>query len=147
VNRDFVEILEELSAAGAEFLVVGAHALAAYDRPRATGDLDIWVHATSENAQRVWSALMRFGAPLHDLTIDDLSTPCITFQMGLEPQRIDILTEISGVTFEDAWPNRLFVEKDGLRYSVIGKEDLIRNKRATGRSKDLVDVENLERAG
>jgi hypothetical protein len=145
MNRDFVEMLHELSAAGADFLLVGAYALAAHERPRATGDLDIWVRPSRENAERVWAALVRFGAPLHELTIDDLSSPGITFQMGIEPSRIDILTGISGVTFDEAWPNRLLVEHDGLRYGVIGKKDLIRNKRAAARPKDLLDVSNLER--
>ncbi len=145
MNRDFVEILQELSASGAEFLVVGAHALAAYDRPRATGDLDIWVRATPENARLVWSALVRFGAPLHALSVEDLSAPGITYQMGVAPYRIDILTAISGVTFEDAWRNRREVENNGVHYAVIGKDDLIANKLATGRPKDLLDVENLRR--
>ena len=144
MNRDFVEMLQELSAAGADFLVVGAHALAAHERPRATGDLDIWVRATPENALRVWKALVEFGAPLLDLTLADLSSPGITFQMGQVPQRIDILTDISGVTFEEAWPNRLPIDREGLRYAVIGKADLIRNKRATGRPRDVVDADNLE---
>ena len=143
MNRDFVEILRELSAAGADFLVVGAHALAAHDRPRATGDLDIWVRATPENAKKVWRALGVFGAPLHSVTIDDFSTPGITFQMGLPPYRIDILTAISGVTFDEAWPNRISNEFQGQRYAVIGKDDLIRNKIASGRPKDLVDVDAL----
>jgi hypothetical protein len=146
VNRDFVEILDELSAARAEFLVVGAHALAAHDRPRATGDLDIWVRATPENAERVWTALVRYGAPLHELTRDDLAQPGITFQMGLPPYRVDILTEISGVTFDEAWPNRIVNDFSGHTYAVIGREELIRNKRATGRPKDLLDVIELERA-
>lgn len=145
MNRDFVEILHELSAAGAEFLVVGAHALAAHDRPRATGDLDIWVRASPDNAERVWAALVRYGAPLHKLTQDDLSAPGITFQMGLPPYRVDLLTEISGVTFDEAWPNRIVNEFAGHAYPVIGREDLIRNKRATGRPKDLLDVIELER--
>jgi hypothetical protein len=145
MNRDFVEMLQELSAAGADFLVVGAHALAAHDRPRATGDLDIWVRASPENAQRVWNALIQFGAPLVDLTLDDLSSPGITFQMGQPPKRIDILTGVSGLTFDEAWPNRIEVEHQGLRYGVIGKADLIRNKRAAARPKDLVDADDLER--
>ena len=120
MNRDFVEMLQELSATGAEFMLVGAYALAAHERPRATGDIDIWVRATPENAIRVWGALVRFGAPLHDLTLEDLSAPGITFQMGLAPKRIDILTSISGVSFEEAWPNRLVIEDHGLRYAVIG---------------------------
>jgi hypothetical protein len=145
VNRDFEEILSGLSAAGAEFLVVGAHALAAHDRPRSTGDLDIWVRADRANAERVWAALSSFGAPLHDLSLDDLAEPGIVFQMGLPPYRIDILTEISGVTFDEAWPNRIINEFEGQPYPVIGRLDLIRNKRAAGRPKDLVDADELER--
>jgi hypothetical protein len=144
VNRDFVEILAALSAADAEFLVVGAHALAAHKRPRATGDLDIWVRATPENAKKVWSALTAFGAPLHDLTIDDLSDPEVVFQMGLPPYRIDILTSISGVAFEEAWPNRIINDFEGQPYAVIGLRDLIRNKRAAGRPQDVVDADELE---
>jgi hypothetical protein len=143
LNRDFVEILRELSDAGADFLVVGAHALAAHDRPRATGDLDIWVRPTPENARKVWRALGAFGAPLQNVTIDDFSAPGVTFQMGLPPYRIDILTEISGVTFDEAWPNRVSNEIHGQPYAVIGKEELIRNKLASGRPKDLVDVDAL----
>jgi len=125
-------------------MVVGAYALAAHERPRATGDIDIWVRPTPENAERVWAALVRFGAPLHELTMADLSAPGITFQMGLQPRRIDILTSISGLTFDEAWPNCITVEHDDLRYAVIGKSDLITNKRAAGREKDLLDVSNLE---
>ncbi len=145
MNRDFVEILQELSAAGAEFLVVGAYAMAAHNEPRATGDIDIWIRPTRENAQRVWAALVAFGAPLHEITLEELSAPGITFQMGLPPSRIDILTDITGVAFQDAWMNRLTMESNGTAYAVIGRADLIRNKRATGRPKDLLDVETLER--
>jgi hypothetical protein len=144
VNRDFAEILAALSDADADFLVVGAHAMAAHQRPRATGDLDIWVRATPENAARVWQALTRFGAPLHELNVEDLSSPGVVFQMGLPPLRIDILTELSGIKFEEAWPNRIVNEFQGQRYSVIGRKDLIRNKRATGRPQDLVDADALE---
>ena len=112
---------------------------------RATGDLDIWVRPTAANAQRVWEALRNFGAPLTELTIADLATPGIVFQIGLPPQRIDILTGLSGLTFDEAWPNRLEIEDGSVRYAVIGRSDLIRNKRATGRPQDLVDIENLER--
>ncbi|HEX8620273.1 MAG TPA: DUF6036 family nucleotidyltransferase [Thermoanaerobaculia bacterium] len=145
MNRDFVEMLQALSESGAEFMVVGAYALAAHERPRATGDIDIWVRPAPENARLVWTALLRFGAPLEDLTVDDLSQPGIIFQIGRVPKRIDILTQISGVSFDEAWPNRILVESDGVRYAVIGKHELIQNKLATGRPKDLVDVRNLER--
>ena len=144
MNRDFVEILAGLSEAGAEFLVVGAHALAAHGRPRATGDLDIWVRPTPSNAARVWDALVRFGAPLHDLTPGDLQVPDVVFQMGLPPNRIDLLTTISGVEFEQAWKDRVTVSVAGLTVPTIGREDLIRNKRAAGRPRDLADVEELE---
>lgn len=145
MNRDFVEMLCALCDAEADFLVVGAHALAAHELPRATQDLDLWVRATPENAVRVWRALAEFGAPLNQVTLDDFARPGVTLQIGLPPYRIDILTEISGVTFEEAWPNRLVVQNYGRTYSVIGKAELIRNKRAAARPKDLVDVENLER--
>ena len=138
-------MLSGLSDSGVEFLLVGAYAMAAHGHPRATGDLDIWVRANPENAVKVLVALSRFGAPLHDLTIEDLSTPGIIFQIGVEPSRIDILTEISGVIFSDAWRRKISIEMDGCSMSVIGLEDLIKNKRAAGRAKDIADVETLER--
>ncbi|HMM35235.1 MAG TPA: hypothetical protein PKA62_10955, partial [Thermoanaerobaculia bacterium] len=109
MERDFVEMLSALDAAGAEYLVVGAHALAAHGVPRATGDLDIWVRATPENARRVLAALREFGAPLFDLTANDLSRPGTVFQIGVVPVRIDLLTSISGVGFEEAWAGRVEV--------------------------------------
>ncbi len=133
-------MLSGLSDSGVEFLLVGAYAMAAHGHPRATGDLDIWVRANPENAVKVLVALSRFGAPLHDLTIEDLSTPGIIFQIGVEPSRIDILTEISGVIFSDAWKRKISIEMNGCSMSVIGLEDLIKNKRAVGRAKDIADV-------
>ncbi|HUM00734.1 MAG TPA: hypothetical protein VL084_00485 [Thermoanaerobaculia bacterium] len=144
MNPDFVEMLSELSASGADFLVVGAHALAAHGHPRATGDLDVWVRADPENAPRVLEALRRFGAPLFDLSVEDLSRPGTVFQIGTAPARIDILTGVSGLTFEQAWPRRTTVKLGELSVGVIGREDLIRNKRATGRPQVLVDAAVLE---
>jgi hypothetical protein len=145
LNRDFVEMLSALFAAGAEFLVVGAHALAAHGTPRATGDLDIWVRPSPENAVRVHAALRTFGAPLFDLSVDDLSRAGIVFQIGLPPYRIDILTGISGVTFDEAWPGRLISAVDGLQVPFIGRAELVKNKRAAARPKDLVDADALEK--
>lgn len=145
MNRDFAEMLSALSAAGAEYLVVGAHALAAHGHPRATGDLDVWVRPDPANAERVWAALMKFGAPLSALKKTDLQTPGVVFQIGAAPVRIDILTAIDGVEFADAWSRRVVVEIDGQRVALIGKEDLIRNKRAAGRPQDLADVAALEK--
>lgn len=143
MERDFVEMLSALNAAGAEYLVVGAHALAAHGVPRATGDLDIWVRATPDNARRVLDALRDFGAPLFDLSIDDLSQPETVFQIGVVPVRIDLLTSISGVGFEEAWAGRIPGTIEGVAFGVIGREDLLRNKRATGRPQDLLDAETL----
>jgi hypothetical protein len=144
MNRDFAEMLSALSAAGAEFLVVGAHAVAAHGYPRATGDLDVWVRPTTENAGRVWSALEQFGAPRFDLCLEDLSRPGVVFQIGVPPCRIDILTEITGVTFDSAWPGRLTAMVDGQSLPFIGRKELLANKRAVGRPKDLGDVAFLE---
>ena len=98
MNRDFAEMLAALSAAGADFMVIGAHAVAVYARPRATGDLDIWIRPTAENAERVWTALVAFGAPLHQVTRADLATDDLVFQIGVVPNRIDLRTSIGGVT-------------------------------------------------
>lgn len=143
MNRDFVEMLSALSAAGARFLIVGAHALAAHGVPRATGDLDIWVQATPANAARVLGALHQFGAPLFDLTADDLCAKDTVFQIGLPPSRIDILTGISGVVFDEAWDRRMEIPIGDLMVGTIGRADFIANKKATGRPKDLLDLELL----
>lgn len=143
MHPDFLDMLSALHAAGSEYLIVGAHALAAHGRPRATGDLDIWVRASPENARTVYQALRAFGAPLHDLTLDDLATPGVVFQIGLPPARIDILTSISGVAFEEAWGNRVTIPLGALAVPVLGRRDLIQNKRASGRPRDLADVAEL----
>jgi hypothetical protein len=140
MNRDFDEMLAALSAAGVEFLVVGAYAMAAHGLPRATGDIDIWVRPQQENAGRVMSALRTFGAPLFGLTIEDLLRVDTVFQIGVAPNRIDILTGITGVLFEEAWLNRLTVRIDDQLVPVIGRAELIRNKAATGRPKDQADL-------
>ncbi len=111
--------------------------------PRATGDLDIWVRATPDNARLILGALREFGAPLFDLSVDDLSQPETVFQIGVVSVRIDLLTSISGVGFEEAWGRRMPGTVEGVAFGVIGREDLLRNKRATGRPKDLLDAETL----
>ncbi len=144
-NPDFRDMLSALSAVGADYLLVGAYALAAHGHPRATGDLDIWIRPEPENALKVYRTLAEFGAPLHDLTIDDLVTPGMVFQIGVEPCRIDILTTISGVQFSTAWEQKMAIEIDGLRLYVIGRADLLINKRACGRPKDIADADTLAR--
>lgn len=146
VNRDFSDLFAGLNAEGAEFLVIGGYALAAHGAPRFTKDLDLWIRATPENAQRVWRALDGFGAPLGNLELQDLHTPGVVFQIGIAPNRIDVLTSADGVEFEAAWARRMEGQYDGHPVPILGKEDLIANKRAAGRTQDLADIEALQRA-
>lgn len=144
MNPDFRDLLSEFSAHGVEYLVVGAHALAAHGHVRATKDLDLWIRGSEENAARVHRALAAFGAPLGGLTVLDLATPGLVFQIGVEPVRIDVLNEIDGVEFEVAWPDRVEAVLNGLTVFVISRRHLIENKRASGRHQDLADLERLE---
>jgi hypothetical protein len=144
VNPDFIALLRALSAAEARFLLVGAYAVTFHSRPRATGDLDVWIARDAGNAARVIGALKSFGAPLQDLSEADLCTPDLVFQMGVPPRRIDLLTSITGVEFEEAWPHRIEGSFGELTCPYIGREALIRNKRALGRPRDLADLELLE---
>jgi hypothetical protein len=143
--EDFRDLLAEFGRADVRFLVVGAHALAAHGVPRATVDLDVWIDPSPENAARVWAALAAFGAPLEALAITpvDLTRPDTVAQFGLPPWRIDILTGISGVTFDEAWPARIEAYFDDVLVPFIGQAAFIRNKRASGRLKDLADIEAL----
>jgi hypothetical protein len=144
VNPDFVALLRELSVAEARFLVVGAYAVTLHARPRATGDLDLWVEATPANASRVLAALRGFGAPLQNLSEADLARPDIVYQIGVPPRRIDLLTSLTGVSFDEAWRDRATSRIGDLDVPFIGREALIRNKRALGRPRDLADLEYLE---
>jgi hypothetical protein len=145
VNRDFRDLLAAFLAADVRFLVVGAHAMAVHGVPRATGDLDVWIAPDPENADRAWLAVAHFGAPLSSMGVTraDFGRPDQVVQIGLPPRRIDILTSISGVPFEDAWPDRATHEIEGLAVPFLGRAALIRNKRASGRTKDLADLEAL----
>ena len=144
MSPDFRDLLSAFNAHGVDYLVVGAYALAAHGRVRATGDLDVWVRPSADNATRVLRALTVFGAPLHDLTESDLTKPGLVFQIGIAPLRIDILTGIDGVEFTDAWPARIVTHFTDQPVPVLSVEHLIRNKRATGRAQDLADLEWLE---
>jgi hypothetical protein len=124
-------------------MVVGAYALAVHGRPRATGDLDIWIQPSKENAARVMRALAAFGAPLDQISESDFASPGVTYQMGVAPGRIDILTDLTGLTFDGAWLGRITRPFGEVPVAVIGLADFIQNKRATGRAKDLGDIEGL----
>jgi hypothetical protein len=145
VIDDFRDMLAALSTNGVRFLVVGAHALAAHGVPRVTGDLDLWVESSPENAGRVWRGLATFGAPLAtlDLTESEFSTPDRVVQLGLPPFRIDLMTSISGVGFDEAWEGRLAGVLFGVPVAFLGRDAFVRNKRASGRPKDLADIRAL----
>jgi hypothetical protein len=145
VIGDFRDLLVAFVDAGVRFLVVGAHALAAQGVPRVTGDLDVWVEPSVENARRVWDALAKFGAPLHTLSLlqTDFAKVDQVVQLGLPPYRIDILTSISGVSFSEAWEEHVEGTLYGVAVPFIGREAFIRNKRASGRPKDLEDIRLL----
>lgn len=146
MTDDWFDLLAALLDADARFLVVGAHALAVHGIPRGTQDLDVWIAADADNATRVWRALIAFGAPLSafDVSLEDLQRPDTVVQIGLPPDRIDLLTSISGVAdFEAAWRGRVEHAVRGRRVPFLGRSELLRNKRAAGRRKDLADVEAL----
>ena len=144
-NDDFLDMLRALIEARVEFVVVGAHAMAVHGVPRATGDLDIVVRPSPDNAERVLVALAAFGAPVaaHGVAATDFGSPGTVYQLGLPPRRIDLLTSLSGVPFEQAWSSRVHVEVGGLRVPFLGLDALRRNKEATGRGKDLLDLRLL----
>jgi hypothetical protein len=144
LNDDYKEMLQCLAAEGAEYLLVGAYAMAAHGYPRATMDMDLWVSPSPENAAAVIKALRRFGAPLSDLTSADLQHDDTIFQIGVAPRRIDVLTGVSGLRFEEAFANAIEAEVEGIALRIPSIHDLIRNKKASGRKKDLADVEALE---
>jgi hypothetical protein len=145
VIADFRDLLSGFIAGGVRFLVVGAHALAAHGVPRVTGDLDVWVEPTTENAARVFRSLAAFGAPIATLIVReaDFSAPDKVIQLGLPPYRIDIMTSISGVVFADAWGGRLNGTLFEVGVAFLGLAEFIQNKRACGRPKDLADLKAL----
>ena len=145
LNSDYKDILESLLNEDAEFILVGAYALALHGFPRATMDIDIWVNPMPDNAEKVYTALGKFGAPMGQISVADLSKDDTIFQIGVAPRRIGILTRISGVNFEEAWKDAIKVDIDGITLNILSANHLIKNKLATGRAKDIDDAENLRK--
>ncbi|MBP1699672.1 MAG: hypothetical protein H6Q41_4860 [Deltaproteobacteria bacterium] len=145
LNEDYRDMLQILLGNKVRFLVVGAYAMGAYGFPRATGDFDIWVDTSPENSKKVYSSLSRFGAPLTEISEETFTEEDIVFQIGIAPRRIDILTHIDGVRFKDAYESKVVIEVEGLPIPFISKNDLIKNKRSTGREKDKLDADYLSR--
>jgi len=146
LNNDYRDILLALSNRKVKFLLVGAYAMAAHGYPRSTMDIDLWIMPDPENAILVLQALEDFGAPCGNLSSDDLQKEGIIFQVGVAPRRIDILTSVDGLTFEGAFAHSSTIEIEGIPVQVLSTADLIKNKRSTGRTKDLADAETLETA-
>jgi hypothetical protein len=144
-NPDFRDLFAAFNAAQVRYLLVGGYALAFHGRPRFTKDLDVWVEPDAENAARAYAALGTFGAPLNELRVGDLERPGLIFQIGVAPNRIDVLTAIDGLTFSEAWPDRRETRYSDQTVPVISRHHLILNKRATGRPQDLLDAEELAR--
>ena len=145
LNEDYRDILSALDAEQADFILIGAYALAAHGYPRATMDIDIWVMPSPENAKAVLRALKQFGAPLHDLSVEDFQENDTVFQIGVAPRRIDLLTGASGLNFLTAANNAVVRQIDGINLKVLSIDDLIVNKLATGRPKDRIDAEELKK--
>ena len=144
LNSDFRDILSAFCEEKVEFMLVGAYAVAAHGLPRATGDIDLWIECSRENADRVWAALMNFGAPLQNLSIEDFLKPGTVVQLGVAPRRIDILTQITGVEYQAAASERRLIDIEGLTIPVIGLTHLLQNKSAVGRPQDQADVARLK---
>ena len=145
LNSDYKDMLQVLLDNNVKFLLVGAYAMGAHGYPRATGDIDIWVEPTVENSPKVYRSMEAFGAPLHDIDESTFTTPSVVFQIGIAPRRIDIITTLSGIEFDDAYQQRQIIELEGMNIPILSFDDLIRNKRATGRDKDRLDADRLEK--
>jgi hypothetical protein len=144
MNSDFEDLLRAFNDANVRYLIVGGHAVMFYSEPRYTKDLDLWIAADEENGGRVYQCLAAFGAPLSGLSPADFAREGFFYQMGIPPLRVDILMSVDGIKFEEAWPNRNQAPFGTVDAWFIGRQDLVRNKRASGRHIDLHDVELLE---
>lgn len=143
LHPDWKEFLKLLNSRGVEYVIVGAHALALHGIPRYTRDIDVFVRVAEDNANKLESVLKDFGFASLQVTAQDFLKPGIILQLGVEPYRIDVITSITGVEFEDAWSNRESGQLDGVPVSFLSVDDLRKNKLAVGRAKDLADVESL----
>ena len=143
LHQDFKELLKLLNENNVDYLIVGAFALGFYGSPRSTGDIDVWVRVDEKNAKKLVKTLNDFGFGSLGYKESDFLDSNLIIQLGVPPVRIDIIMSISGVLFDDAYPNKISVEKEGIKINYISKADFIKNKKASGRLKDLADVESL----
>lgn len=143
-NPDFKDLFSTFNDEDVEYLVAGAHAVIYFSEPRYTKDLDVWVNPTPGNADRVYRALTRFGAPLQGISATNFSEKDLVYQIGIEPNRIDVIMGVGGVEFDAAWETREESTYDGVPIHIMGKDSLIEAKKAAGRPQDLLDLEKLK---
>ena len=146
VNQDYEDLFRAFNEHRVKYLIVGAYAVIYYAEPRYTKDLDVWVDATRENAGRVWKALAEFGAPLEEVSIEDFSNPELIYQIGVEPNRIDIMMAVPGLEFASAWDRKVTSLYGKERISILNLDDLIHAKKTTNRESDRLDLRLLEQA-
>ncbi len=142
--KDYAELLHELNAEGVDYLVVGAHAVGYHGYIRSSDDFDVWIRRSAENAAKVYRALARFGAPMNMVRVEDFLSDDLIFQIGTKPFRIDIITSVSGLDFDEAWGRRESSTYLGEPNFVPGLQDLLANKTSAGREKDLLDVKKAQ---
>jgi predicted nucleotidyltransferase len=143
-SQDFREFVELLIKHKVDYLIVGGYAVGIHGYPRYTGDLDIWLHNTPENADKILKVVNEFGFSTYGLTAADFTKPENIIQLGYPPLRIDLLTQIDGVGFDECFPNRKEVVIENLTVNFISYHDLLKNKKASGRNRDKDDIENLQ---
>jgi hypothetical protein len=143
VQKDFKELLALFNARRVEYVIVGGYALAFHGAPRFTGDLDVLVNPTAENARRVLAALGEFGFDSVGLTLEDFVHPDRVIQLGVPPVRVDLLTSLTGVSWQDVAAGKVAATFGGVRVNFIGRAEFVTNKRASGRSRDFADLEAL----
>ena len=143
-SKDFKEFIELLNANKVEYLIVGGYAVGIHGYPRYTGDIDIWINPDKQYIKKMTKVLEDFGFASKEINESDIQNRDNIFRIGNPPYRIDIMTEIDGVTFNECYPNKIEKEIDNVKMYFIGYADLIRNKKASGRRQDLLDLENLE---
>ena len=144
VNQDYKDMFKILNEEKVEYLIVGAHAVIFYAEPRYTRDIDLWVNPTKENVDSLWNALVKFGAPLIDITKEEFENPNLIYQIGIEPNRIDIIMGMYKVSFAEAYNQKKGSFYDGIPIDIISISDLIKTKENTGRKKDELDIESLK---
>lgn len=144
LNPDYFDMFKTLNTAGVRYLVIGGYAFGFHVEPRTTKDLDIWVDPSPENVLLLYKALAEFGAPLAGVSAEDFCNPDLIYQIGVPPNRIDIIMGLENITFDEAWKNRYEATYADEKVNVVSRDDLIKIKRAAGRPQDLEDVRGLE---